>query len=853
MSPRRLKPWPRLRLAFLSACYRFSLGEAFIGDLSEDFALRVQDWGHGEASRWLWDQTVQSIPQFCRIYSQWGWAMMMDYFRTFYRNILRHKTTSLINLLGLSLGMGVFLLILLFIRNERQYDRFHVDQERIYRLVSGDPADKNSYAGTPAPMPEVLKANFPEIEDYVRIKDRSMVVQVGDRTFRELGGFYADSSFFSFFTFPLVVGNARTALCDPNAVVITETIARKYFGDEDAMGKTLQILGKGDFIVRGVAQDLTAPSHFHFDLVIPFVHVTNRYWGSWNYYTYIKTGHHFSPQVLREKVQTFFKGHEIEEQMSDVHYQSITDIHFQYNRSNLEPAINGQFLMIFQAVAFLVLLMACFNYVNLSTAYAHRRAREVGVKKALGLHRRSLMRQFLHEAVCLALVAELVALCLAAAFLPLMNQMAGRSLSIPWHDPVLWMGALGLLVMVGILAGAYPAFVLSAFNPVKVLKGDRLTQGRSRLRSVLVVLQFTISITLIVCTLFIARQMNYIQSRDLGLNAEGVVNIRLNQALRGRCNEIRDGFLDLASVQSASVHGYDPLDMNWHQGVYWEGQSEDDQTGMWVMSADPQFFETLEIPFIEGGDRVKHLIPPEGSRYFVINKAALDEIGWDRAEGKRFDFWVDEGLKGQILGVVENFNFRSLHYYMAPLVIWLMEDQGTFLSLRVQSRHLGQTLEAIRAQWQKLVPGFDMEYDFMDDRFAGLYRSEQSLSMLLNFFTGLSLFLAALGLFSLASFKAAQKTKEIGIRKVLGASIQSIAMALTRQFIRWVILANLFAWPLAYLWVKSWLAQFVYRIDLSATLFVVSGVAALVLAALTVGYQAVKASLANPVKSLKYE
>lgn len=852
MSLIRKKPFPRFRLWLLEKLYALSLGEGFSGDLEEDWLHALDREGWQAANRWLWSQTLVSFPVFLQLYLHWGWAMLVNHMKVFIRNLTRHKSSSFIHLTGLALGMAVFLVILLFVRNERQFDTFHRDHGRLFRLVSGNPADKDSYAGSPAPLGPELHAAFPEIDAFVRFDLWPHVVKYSDKNYREPRVLLADSTFFSVFSFPLIQGDANTVLMNPNAVVITESTVRKYFGDRDPLGEVLHFSGRGDFIVQGIAKDVPATSHFHFDFVIPFRHVGgNVGWGAWNYFTFVRFNRNIDKQALKNKVDAFFEGRELGDITKRVYYQPITDIHFQYNRSNLEPAFNGHFLLIFQGVAFTVLLMACLNYVNLSTAYAQRRAKEVGVKKSVGVSRREVMRQFLHESVFMALLAECTALGLVTLTLPLVNRFAGRMMVIPWHDTVFILGIAGLGILVGLLAGVYPAFVLARYQPAQVLKGRLGTQKRSKLRAVLVVVQFVAAIMLIAGTLFIHRQMNYIQSRDLGYNKEAVVALTLNRDLRQRSPEFRHAFLGLADVSAASVNSHVPNEISWCQSVYWEGQTEDQATTMYLFSADAHYFETMEMRLLEGMERISRHQPVEGQSAYVLNQAALAQIGWEGAEGRRFDL-NDNPLQGEVIGVAENFHYRSLHHKVAPLAIYIT-PYGKRLNLRLTPGRIAPAMAQIRRLWKTLAPGFELEYEFVDDKVAASYRSEQQLGQLLNLFTIITLFIACLGLMSLASFTAAQRTKEIGIRRVLGASITGITLRLTRDFVAWVLLANAIAWPLAWWGVRAWLEQFEYRMTVPLSVFLFAGLGALVIALISVGYQTVKAAMANPVKSLKYE
>lgn len=775
--------------------------------------------------------------------------MLISTLKIALRIIRRQKFYSLINIVGLSIGLAVFLIIVLLLRYEAGYDRFHANYDRIYRIVIGDPAGKDAYAGAPSPLGPMIVENLPEVVDMVRFDRTSGVMQYGDRAFHEKRILYSDASLFSVFTFPLVRGDAASALATMDAVVLTESTAWKYFGDADPIGEVLRYDGEKNFVVTAVAEDVPEQSHFHFDFIVRYENFANmEHRGMWNWFTYIRTHERSDPGFVQEKFMAWAEAHDHEDLAEGLFFEPLEDIHFQYNRSNLEPAFNRSYLRVFLGAAFVVLILACINFMNMATARAAKRAREVGIKKSVGCQRSRLVVQFFGEAFVMTVSGLILAVVLVQIFLPAFNGFVERQIVFPFDDPGFWLLLIGLLASTSLFSGLYPALVLSSFHPSKVLKQQTAFSNRSLVRNVLVVFQFVISIALILCSLTIYEQMRYVQVRDIGLNPSQVLNIRLNRLYDDRGQTFKDAFLQIPGVESASLNSYQPTEYGWHQSVGWEGQQE--SMSMWIMSVDGDFFRTMDIEFIEGRDDVERF-EFTGQYRYCLNASAVEQIGWETAAGKRFSHY-GQGIDGRVLGVVRDFHFRSLHHDVAPLVM-VIRDRGRQVSLRVSSARLQETMATIRRVWTELAPEFEMDYYFLDDDFDQLYRSETKLSQLLIVFTGLSLFIACLGLFSLAAFTAEQKTKEIGIRKTLGASVGSVVILLSRQFTRWVIAANVIAWPAAYYAMNAWLRQFAYRVDLRVWLFLLSGLAALVIAWLTVCVQTMRAASADPVESLRYE
>jgi len=778
--------------------------------------------------------------------------MFTNYLKTALRIIKNQKLFSVINITGLSVGLAVFIIIILLVRYENRYDQFHTNYKRIYRVVSGDPGEKDAYAGAPSPLGPMIVENLPEAIDMVRLDRTTGVMQYDEQAFFEKNIFYADPSFFTIFSFPLISGDVNTVLESPDAIVITQSIARKYFGDENPIGKVLHYNGSRDFIVTAVAADVPSQSHLHFDFVVRYdIFANMEHWGMWNWFTYVLGHEKANTRILKEKFSTWAQAQGYEELAKGLYFQPLKDIHFQYNRSNLEPAFNGDYLKVFMGVALVVLILACINFMNMATARSTKRAKEVGVKKCVGCSKNRLMVQFFSEAFIMTILGLLFSLAIVYLCLPVLNTFLEKNIVLPLTDPAFIIIYLILLISTTLFAGMYPALLLSSFNPSKVLKKEIISRNRPAVRNILVVFQFLISIALIFSTLTIYKQMNYIQTKNLSMNSNQVLNIRLNRLLYEKGPMLKNAFLQIPGVKKASLNSFQPTTYGWHQTVGWEGQKPSQSTAMWIMAVDKDFFSTLNIPVIEGEEKLKNFKESDDQYRYCLNRAALETIGWKTAMDKQFSHYGQE-VNGRILGITENFHFRSLHHQVAPLVM-IIRNQGSQISLRLSNVNMQQTITLLRKSWEKLVPEFEMDFYFLDQDFNALYGSETKLSQILIILTVLSLFIASLGLFSLAAFTAEQKTKEIGIRKVMGASILQIMRMLFREFTILVMLANLIAWPLAYFAMIRWLENFAYRIDIVWWMFLLSGVGALIIALISVSYQTVKAARANPVNSLRYE
>lgn len=784
--------------------------------------------------------------------------MLKSFINITLRNMVKQKGFSFINIFGLAIGMAVVILIALFIRNEMSYDKFHEKHDRIFRLVSNNPADKNSFAGTPAPLGPAMKENFPDIDDYVRLIDISGVIKYKDKLFYENRILMADNSIFAVFTFPLIKGDPKTALANNDSIVITESMAKKYFPGEEPMGKILNLDDQSDLKVTGVTADVPVNSHFHFDFIISFKRIGSLdNWGAWNYFTYLLLHESITPGRLKEKFETWAKQFDNKNYFSSlsfkhIYYQPITRIHFQYNRYNMEPTFDGKYIRIFGAIALVILILACINFMNLSTARASGRAKEIGVKKVVGASQLKLIKQFIGESLLLAFIAHMIAVLLVQLVLPVFNNFSARNLSIDYSDPMFVLGILGLILFTGVISGFYPAFVLSSFKVTTVLKSRTDGGTRSLARDMLVVFQFTIAIVLMIGTIIILRQLNFLRNTNLGFNMKDVINIPLkSRDLMKKASILKKEFLRVPGVESVSANGYLPTSMNRNQSAWWEGQLKSEKTTMWVISIDRDFMDTLQIKMIEGKDFIKRF-KSSGDNAYVLNESAVKHIGWKSALGKAFSIYGQE-RRGLIVGVTGDFHFRSLHHSIDPCAMIVYDEYGSHLSLRINTPHPKATINALKNKWKELVPNLEFDYYFLEDNYNKLYRTEIKSGQLIIYFTLLCIFIACLGLFGLSSFLARQKTKEIGIRKVFGASVSIITRSLTGKFIRLVIVSNLLSWPIAYFILNNWLQNFAYRIDINIWAFLLATVLSFMISLFTVSYQSIKAAMTNPINTLRYE
>ena len=798
--------------------------------------------------------------------------MFSNYFRIAIRNLRKHAVYSTINVLGLAIGMTCCLLIFLYVRHELSYDTYHRQASRIYRVVTDIKTPTETIRGSQAAdaTGPHLQTDFPEVLESVRLNYRGFLLEQGSNKFQENQVLVADANLLRVFDFPMLTGNPQTALKAPFSLVLTEKAARKYFGAENPVGKTIRLDGRHAATVTGLVRDVPENTHFKFDVVLSlstlktqaFQPDLDEQWGSfgWNTYVLLPEGH--NPKSLEAKLPAFMKKYTGE--LSRTYKMSYTlfleplgDVYLRSDRGAPESGSLAN-VYIFSVVAVFILLIACFNFTNLTIARATERAREVGVRKVIGADRGQLTTQFLGESVLLSLMAFVLALVMSQLLLSVFNELAGKTIS----DTVIgrpgnWLLLLALAVGVGLLAGLYPAAVLSGFRPVAVLKG-RFSAGPQglALRKVLVVFQFTISVALIAGTLVVYRQLHYMRSQPLGFQKEQTLVLRMNDGeLMERHHEaLKEQLAAVPGVQSVSASSATPGSGNYN-GAYTEVENTNGEmqgANLSLYSIDYDYLPQYGIKAV-AGRTFSRSFATDSTQALMLNEAAVASLGYpspEAAVGKRFDQW---GRKGQVIGVISNFHLGSLHDSIAPLALRVSPGSFRLFSLRVKAGDEAGTVERVGQAWQKLVPQRPFEYFFLDEQFDRQYRAEERFGQLFLYFSSLAIFIACLGLLGLISYITVQRTKEIGVRKVLGASTGNIVVLLSKDFLWLVGVALIIAVPVSWYAMSRWLENFAYHTQVGWWVFALAGSIALLIALLTISFQAIKAALANPVNSLRSE
>jgi putative ABC transport system permease protein len=798
--------------------------------------------------------------------------MLLNYLKTAWRNLTKQKGYSLINLSGLAIGMACCLLIFLFVQDELSYDRYHEKADQIHRLViDAEVGGSLSHmAVAPFAAPPAFAEEIPEVESYVRIIriGRQQVIKVKERSFEEPGIYLADDTFFKIFTHTFTAGDKETALTAPGSVVITEDTAHRLFGKEDPIGKTLTFAPVGELNVKGVIRNVPRNSHFTFNYMISFNSLNKQQrkgieqWLSIQGWAYLLVQEGADSREVEKKFAAIYEKHTGQTARKygislAFFVQKLTDIHL---RSNLEHEIaaNGNILYVyvFSAIALFILVIACINFMNLSTARSANRAREVGLRKVFGAQRQNLIRQFLSESNLLALAGLVLALALASMALPVFNKFAGKELTSGslYQAPIL-AGMLFLILFTGILAGSYPALFLSGFQPISVLRG-KLSRGikSSGLRKILVVFQFAISIILIIGTGIVLAQINFMKNKNLGFDKEQLlVALVQTQATGKNSQSIKSELLQNPNILHVSFSSAVPCRIGEGRLMIPEGRSKEETFPMTVMRCDYDFIETYGME-LAAGRNFSLDFTTDAKEAYIINETAAAKFGWDAEEavGKKLTF--AEGRPGKIIGITKDFHFQPLQQAIDPLVLMLDKQIFAFASMKISTNNVSDTISFVKKIWETKEPGREFDYFFLDEDFTARYASEKRLSDILTSFSVLAIFIACLGLFGLASFTAEQRTREIGIRKVLGASANNIVLHLSKDFIKWVLVANVLAWPAAYLVMRDlWLSNFAYRTTPSLFTFLLAGAASILIALLTVSFQVIRAAVSNPADSLRHE
>lgn len=806
--------------------------------------------------------------------------MLRNYLLVAMRGLLRQRVSSFINVFGLSLGIAAWIVVLTLIQHELNYDRHHQNAERIYRVVTGAQNKEGKvrfWNRTVGPLGPVAAAEFPEVEAATRVLTRGMWVRHGGKDFLETVC-VADANILDTFTYPLVKGDPQTALAETNSALLTESTARKLFGDEDPMGRTVAVTHEwmsGDFEVTGILRDMPASStsDLKFDFLtatVPDTGAMRSFW--WEWYpdtprvdTYLLLAEGADPRKLESKAMDFAERHfEIADDGSwGLHLQPLLRVHL---HSGADYGISGpgyghvRDLYGYAIIAGLIALTAGINFTNLATARSARRAREVGLRKVVGGRRSQVMVQFLSESILISLAALLVALALADMGLLLLSGLIHKDLSLTGGNLlVTGLGAVAIALIVGLASGAIPALFLSAFQPAEAMAG-RLRRGArgASLRKGLVILQLAACLVAALGTLVVRHQMAYMTGNDPGFDRENVIVLPVfgaNPALRERHEAVRQEFLKHPGVVKATASSLPPgFGFDGVSGSFVVAESGQREHSMRILPVDEEFLEAYEIELTTGRNFSRQLASDAGDA-FILNRAAVRQLGWQDPVGRRLE-WPEAGRGGVVIGVIEDFHNQSLHHRIEPLVLYQDEAELRDLSLWIRPDQIPETLASLESTWKRLVPGGgdrEFGYVFLEDFLYWQYAREIALGKILGAFSILAMVVACMGLFALSVFAAEERTKEIGVRKVVGASTARITGLLCRDFGWLVLVANAIAWPIVYLAARAWLEGFAYRTELGVGIFVLSGVGALVVTLATVGAQAVRAAAANPVKALRYE
>ena len=799
--------------------------------------------------------------------------MISNYILVALRSLKKNKLYSIINILGLTLGITACLLIGLYIWQETHYDSFHLNKDRIMRVTmeigAAGNVDKVAVTGTKV-GPEFAR-KFPAVESFTRTIIGTRIVANGDKAFTEKNVLFADSAFFNIFSFRLLKGNPNNCLDAPEKIVITEEMAKKYFGKEDALGKILKLDNTKDYTVSGIAVSVPGNSQIHFDFVIPFINLNaakqEEQWFTANYVTYLLLKNPNQKESLQKQISQYLDEVSKKELFTDGsgylthHLEPLTSVHLHSSLDGLEPNGNIVYIYVLGIIACLILLIAGVNYSNLATAQSASRGTEVGIRKVMGATQSQLWTRFLGESVITTLISLVIGIILTILLLPYFNQVANASIptSLLFHPMTILLMIL-LTILISLFAGAYPAFVLSGAKLGNVLKsGLRVTAAGGTLRKSMIVFQFVISVFLIIATIIVVSQLSYIQNKNLGYDKEQIVILPNDSKMKNGYVDFKHALARQAGVIAVTGAYESPTFIKWSDGITAETGKEKKDISVNAIPVDFDFTKVMGMQLIAGRDFNKADLlemdtSNQGENYqysFILNESAVAALGWtpENAIGQK----INKGNIGTIRGVVKDFHFTSLHQAIGPLVIFLNPDMVQEIYLKLNAGNLKQTLSGIEKLWKERVPYRSFEYRFLDEDYNNLYKTEQRTAQIFTLFAGQAILLACLGLFALSAFTTIQRTKEIGIRKVLGATVTQLIVLLSREFLILVGIAIIIAIPLAWLAGNRWLADFAYRISISSWMFAAASGIGMLIAVLAVSIQTMKAAKTNPVKSLRSE
>jgi len=872
MNPFKL---PKLGLFILEFLLYPSDRDHVIGSFIADYEKLCMGKGRVYASVWFWVQLFLSILPLVKVQLMRRTSMFKNYLKIAVRNIKKHKGYTFINVSGLAVGMTCCILMILWVQNELSYDRFHEHADDIYRVVFEKRTEQGTFRNIygPTPLGSTLKEVYPEIIDFINVAGPATGwhLKYGEKGFLNDIQIITESRFFKLFTFPFVKGNPETALKDRYSIVLTEKMAKKYFDNEEPMGKIIydEESTRRGYKVTGIIKNIPPNSHIQFDYIIPKSSYGSDNWAHYGYGLYLQIRENISGNELSEKIAEIIKEHQPETSIERVFLQPLRRIHlYSELESDVEGRRNITYVYLLSITALSIFLIACINYMNLSTARFALRAKEIGIRKISGAYRNNIIGQFFTESILLSLLALPFAVVLTEIALPVFNSLSGKQLSMDYISNLYVLPGLFIItILTGIISGIYPALFLSSFQPVKILKGIS-TRGIQRsvvLRKILIITQFSLTIILIIGIITIYSQLSYMKNKDLGFDKDNLISFEMHGKFNKNYENIKNELLqhpDIINITKSIFTLNSNLPRFWGntnpvKEIHWEGKNPGDETIIYPVEVDYDYLETFNIKLIDGRFFSKDY--STDTSHVLLTETAVKTLGIESPVGKNFSFKFESfrfrGVRtneGLIIGVVNDYHQCSLHNKIQPMFLTL-KDFDADMTVKIRSENMAETIRFIDSKWKEYMPGFDLPYQFIDESISSFYKADERIFTIFKYFTYLAIFIACLGLFGMASFMAERRTKEIGIRKTLGASLSGIILLLTKEFTGWVLLANMIAWPVAYFSLNRWLQNFAYRVHPNIIIFILAGVLTLVIALLIVSYQAVKAANANPVEALRFE
>ncbi len=823
-----------------------------MGDYEEVFLKKLKEKGRTAADIWLWGQILKSLGPYTLNLLISSVEMLKNYLKIAFRNMVRNKASSIINLSGLTLGIVCTILILLWVNHEASYNSFHNNSENIYQVIIGF-GDRDVYSDWgPGPLAPKLKELYPEIINAARAYQWIDFPLMYEEKVYTVKPMFADQSFLDIFSFPLLMGNKETALVAPTQIVLSEETAIKYFGDKEPLGKTLQLEFWGrwyGFTVSAVIANVPSNSDIKFDVLVPIRAWENsgndlEDWGSGMYPSYVMVAENTDSAQLEDKIRNTIKN-QVPEAIRTVHLHPLEKVHL-YNYSGGGKII---YIYTFTIAGIMILVLACINYVNLTVAQSVSRSKEIGMRKVAGAVRRQIIQQFFIDSAIFVFTASVFAIIIISSVHPEFNNLVEADIVLNFSKDLIFTIAV-VVIFTSIFAGIYPALVLSSYRPAAILRsGGKDGKGNIQLGRILVTVQSAISIILIISAIIVYSQLDLLLNRDLGFNNENLINLKLRGSLRKLYNPVRQELLKNPDILSTTmVHAGFANNGSSTYSAEWEGKNDTEKLLMIVHSVDQDYKDTFGIEMVEGRFFSREFSTDASA--FVLNETAVHAIGWNNPIGKRFSYM---GIEGVVIGVAKDFNFKSLHDEIDPLIMFMVPGWKTDIFLRVNSDNISGTINFLKTKVAEIVPDYPFEFSFLDEDIGKLYQTEKRAGVLIRYGSIIAVIISCLGLLGLASNTVIQKRKEIGIRKTLGGTIPGIVRMITWDFTKWIIASNIIAWPTAWILAETWLSNFAYKIETGLAVFLIAGGISFFISLITVGYHSLKATFTNPVNSLRFE